>query len=154
MTGFDVKAALNGLAALMATIPELQSVNIGAPESQATLVEGWVMAGDPEEIKAAASGGLYELSFNLIAWFSYSVDREETEAERTLSDFVTELTRRIIRNRLVTVDGVTVHLNGSVDRMELPRAAAGGSGFVTLAGQEKRVYPLGICVYQRETITS
>lgn len=154
MSGFDAEAALVGAAALMATLPELQEVRIGAPEALSSQVEGWVAIGDPDNIGAAASGGLYELPLNLLFWFGYSVEGSEESAERKLADYMTDLTRRLIRNRLGTVDGVTANLNGSVDRMGLPSPAAGLSEYTMMAGQEARIYPLAVRIVQREVITS
>lgn len=148
---FDIEAAIDGLAALMDTIPELQVITVGAPESLGAQVIGWVTVGDPDVI-APRLTSVYDLPVNLIAWFGYSVAGDEGAAERKLADYVTELTRRLIQNRIGTVGGVTRNLNGSVEMMGLPQAAAGASEYATMAGSETRVYPLGVRVTQRETI--
>lgn len=151
MPGFDVEAALNGLAALIGTIPSVEDVRIGAPESLGSRIEAWVTVGDPGEIGARVTG-VYELDLNLICWFGYSVEGAEAAAEAQLADWVTEITRRMIQNRMGAVDGVTRNLNGAVDRMGLPQAAAGISDYTMMAGSETRTYPLGIRVIQREAI--
>lgn len=149
MTGFDVEAALNGLAALVTTIPSIESVQIGAPESLSHRIAAWVTLGDPGIIEPEMNG-IYVLPINLIAWFGYVVEGSEGAAEAQLADYVTEITRRMIQNRAGTVSGVTRNLNGSVDRMDLPQAAAGISEYTLFAGAEVRTYPLGIRVIQRE----
>lgn len=146
---FDLEAALNGLVALIGTIPSMESVQVGAPESPLVRIQAWVTVGDPGEIRPSTTG-VYDLDFNLICWFGYTVENAEQAAEAQLADYITELTRRLIQNRKGTVDGVTANLNGSVDRMGLPQAAAGISDYTLMAGLETRTYPLGIRVIQRE----
>lgn len=153
MSTFDVEAALNGLKALVQTIPAMEAVQIGAPESLTNRISAWVTVGDPGEI-TAREVGVYELDVNLIAWFGYVVEGSEQAAEAMLADYITELVRRMIRNRMETVTGnsvtVTRNLNGSVARMGLPQAAAGIADYTLFAGQETRTYPLGVRVIQRE----
>jgi hypothetical protein len=149
--GFDVEAALNGLAALVTTIPAIESVQIGAPESLSTRISVWVTVGDPSEVGSRVVG-VYELPLNLIVWMGYVVEGNEQAAEALLGDYIGELVRRLISNRAGTVDGVTRNLNGSVDRMDLPQAAAGVSDYTSMAGQEARTYPLAIRIVQRENI--
>lgn len=146
---FNVEAALNGLKALIETIPSVESAQIGAPESLSTRIAVWVTVGDPGEIAPRVTG-IYELPVNLICWFGYDVGGAEAAAEAQLADWITELTRRLILNRANTVDGVTPNLNGSVDRMDLPQAAAGIADYTLMAGQEARTYPLGIRIVQCE----
>lgn len=149
MSGFDATAALEGLKALGETIPMVEAVQIGAPESGNTRTGMWVTMGDPGEITTRATG-IYQLDFSLIAWWRYTVEGSEQAAEAALGDWLTELTRRLIRNRMETVGGVTRNLNGSVDQMGLPQAAAGVADYTMMAGQENRVFPVGIRVIQRE----
>jgi hypothetical protein len=151
MAGFDVEVALNGLVALVATIPSIESVQIGAPESPPTRIEAWVTVGDPGEVGSRITG-VYELPINLIVWFGYVVEGAEQAAEAQLADYISELVRRMIQNRAGTVDGVARNLNGSVDRMDLPQAAAGVADYTSMAGQETRTYPLGIRIVQRENL--
>jgi hypothetical protein len=153
MSGLDVEAALVGLKDLMDTIPSLMAVGIGAPESLSAQVQGWVTIGDPEDVGPKTAGGPYELPINLIGWFGYAVQGGEEAAERQLAQFLAELTRRLIQNRLREVDGVGLHLGGSVHRMGLPHAAAGASEYASFAGSETRVYPLGVLVTLRETVS-
>lgn len=155
MTGFDVEAALNGLAALVRTIPAIESVQVGAPESLSARISTWVTAGDPGVIAPRVTS-TYELPMNLICWFGYVVEGSEQAAEAQLADWITELVRRIIQNRFQSISGnavtVTPNLNGSVTRMDLPQAAAGVADYTMMAGQESRTYPLAIRVIQQETI--
>jgi hypothetical protein len=151
MTGFDVEAALNGLKALVETIVSVEDVRIGAPESLGNRIEAWVTVGDPGEI-APNVQGVYDLDLSLILWFGYSVEGAEGAAEAQLADWLTEITRRLIQNRMDTVDGVTRNLNGSVDRMGLPQAAAGIADYTMMAGTEVRTFPIGIRVVQREAL--
>lgn len=148
---FDVEAALNGLKALILTEPGIEAVRIGAPEDLSSRVEAWITIGDPGEI-ASQVQGVYELDIHLICWFGYTVEQAESAAEARLADFITEITRRLIQNRMGTVSGVLRNLNGSVDRMGLPQAAAGSSDYTMMAGSEKRVYPLGVRVVMREAL--
>lgn len=152
MSGFNLEAALDGLRALMLTIPELQAVNIGGPESLSVQVEGWVTLGDPENVGSNITG-TFDLPVNLIAWFGYTVAGAEENAERKLAQYVAELVRRLIQNRMHAVDGVTLNLNGSATYIGLPRPAAGAADYATMAGQELRVWPCGILVTQRENIS-
>jgi hypothetical protein len=151
VAAFDVEAALEGLKALVDTIPSMEAVQIGAPEVGQERIGAWVSVGDPGEIRAVMAGSVYELDLNLIVWFRYTVEGSEQAAEAQLADFITELVRRLIRNRQGAVDGVTMNLNGSVSRMGLPQAATGSSEYAMMAGQENRVYPLGVRVIQQET---
>jgi len=152
---FDIEAALNGLTELVRTIPAIESVQIGAPESLSARIVTWVTVGDPGEI-APRQTQVYEMPMNLIVWFGYVVEGSEQAAEAQLADWITELVRRVINNRIGTVTGnavtVAVNLNGAVARMDLPAAAAGVSEYTLMAGLESRTYPLGIRVIQRETI--
>lgn len=151
MSGFNIEAAIDGLAALMTTIPELQEVSIGAPTSLSAQVEGWITIGDPEDVAPWALG-VYQLPLNLIAWFGYVVDGDAETAEKTMARYIQELVRRLIQNRISTVDGVTRYLNGSVDLLGLPRPAAASSDYATFAGQAARVWPCGVLITQREAI--
>jgi hypothetical protein len=148
---FDVEAALIGMKALVETIPSVEAAQIGAPESLSQRISAWVTVGDPGDV-GPREIGVYELPVFLIVWFGYVVGGSETAAEAQLGDYITELTRRVIQNRSDTVDGVTRNLNGSVDRMGLPQAAAGISEYAAFAGEEARVYPLGVRVIQRENL--
>lgn len=149
--GFDIEAALNGLKALVQTIPAMESVQVGAPESLSARINAWITIGDPGEIGSPITG-VYELDLSAIVWFGYVVEGQESASEAQLADYLTELTRRLIRNRAETVDGVTRNLNGSVDRMGLPQAAAGISDYAMFAGSEGRTYPVGVRIIQRENI--
>jgi hypothetical protein len=153
--GFDVEAALNGLAALVSTIPAMESVQVGAPESLSARISAWVTAGDPGEIAPRVTG-VYDLPMNLIVWFGYVVEGSEQAAEAQLADWITELARRMIQNRFQSVAGnavtVTSNLNGSVSRMDLPQAAAGVADYTMMAGQESRTYPLAVRVVQTENL--
>jgi hypothetical protein len=151
VAGFDVESALNGLAALVATIPSMESVQIGAPESPPTRIQAWVTMGDPGEVGSRIAV-VYELPINLIVWFGYVVEGSEQAAEAQLADYISELVRRMIQNRAGTVDGVARNLNGSVTRMDLPQAAAGVADYTRMAGQEARTFPLGIRIVQKETL--
>jgi hypothetical protein len=155
VTGFDVEAALNGLAELVRTIPAMEKVEIGAPEALAATITAWVTVGDPGVIQPYVTGA-YELPINLIVWFGYDIRGAEAAAEAMLADWISELTRRMIQNRAGPVTGnavtVTRNLNGSVDRMDLPQAAAGMADYTLMAGSEARTYPLGIRVAQRENL--
>lgn len=149
---FDIEAALNGLANLVRTIPAMESVGIGAPESLSHRISAWVTIGDPGEIAPRVTG-VYELPVNLIVWFGYAVGGAEGAAEAQLADFISALTMRMIENRMQTVTGntvtVTANLNGSVTRMDLPQAAAGMAEYTLMAGEEARTYPLGVRVIQQ-----
>lgn len=153
MTGFDLDAALTGLAALVHTLPAMEWVQVGAPESLSNRISAWVTIGDPGEIRPMTTG-VYDLDVNLVVWFGYTVEGSEAAAEAQLADYVSGLVRALIQNRKGTVTGnavtVTMNLNGTVDRMSLPQAAAGISDYTMMAGQETRTYPLGIRVVQRE----
>jgi hypothetical protein len=152
MVAFDLEAAMLGLVALVDTIPALERVQIGAPESLSNRIEAWVTLGDPGIIEMERAGGVYRLPITLIVWMGYVVEGAESAAEAQLGDYVTDLTRRLMQNRKNAVDGVTVNLNGSVDMLGLPHAAAGASDYTMMAGSETRTYPLGVEVVQRETI--
>lgn len=151
MAGFDLEAALTGLQALVQTIPSMESVQIGAPEALNTRIGCWLTVGDPGEITTRIQG-IYDLDVNLIVWFGYVVEGSEQAAEAQLADYITELVRRLIRNRAGTVDGVARNLGGAAARMGLPQAAAGVSDYTLMAGQETRTYPLGVRVIQQENI--
>ncbi len=153
MASFDLEAAMLGLVALVDTIPSLEKVQIGAPESLSNRIEAWVTLGDPGVIEMERAGGVYRLPVNLIVWFGYVVEGAESAAEAQLGDYVTDLTRRLIRNRKDAVDGVAVNLNGAVDMLGLPHSAATGADYTMMAGAETRTYPLGVEIVQRETIS-
>ena len=161
MPSFDVEAALNGLKALVETIPSMEAVRIGAPESLTNRIEAWITVGDPGGIGTAGDTtttntpvvqGVYDLDINLILWFGYSVEGAESAAEAQLADWLSSITRALIQNRMGTVGAVTRNLNGSVDRMGLPTAAAGISDYTLMAGAEVRTFPIGIRIVQREAL--
>jgi hypothetical protein len=152
MAAFDATAALEGLLALVMTVPSVEAGQIGAPESGNERIGVWVSMGDPNVIESRVTG-VYEFDYNLVIYWRYTVEGAEGAAEAALGDFLTEITRRVIQNRIGTVDGVTRNLNGSVDRMGLPQAAVGGADYSMMAGAEQRLYPLGIRVVQREAIS-
>jgi hypothetical protein len=149
---FNIEAALDGMAELIRTVPAMESVQIGAPESLSHRIAAWVTVGDPGEIGPRETG-IYELPVNLIVWFGYAIGGAEGAAEAQLADYISNLTMHVIQNRMNTVTGntvtVTPFLNGSVARMELPQAAAGVADYTLMAGEEARTYPLGIRVVQR-----
>lgn len=153
MVAFDINAALDGLQALLLTVPAMEDVQIGAPEDPPRRITAWITLGDPGEI-APYVQGVYELPIMLIVWFGYSVEGSEQAAEAQLADLVSAFTRMLIQNRMQTVNSVTRNLNGSVDRMWLPQAAAGVADYTEMSGREIRVYPLGIRVAQRENLGS
>lgn len=152
MAGFDLEAAMVGMRDLMLTIPELDSVGIGAPEAQASWSFGWVTLGDPEDIGRVAAGGPYDLPINLICWFGYNVEGQEEAAERQLARWIADFTRAVIQNRAGAVGAVDVRLNGTVERMGLPHAAAGAPEYARFAGAETRIFPLGVLVTLRELV--
>lgn len=161
MPNFDIEAALNGLKALVETIPSVEAVRIGAPESLTNRIEVWITVGDPGGIGTSGDTttsnspvvqGVYDLDVNLICWMGYVVEGSESAAEAQLADWLSEITRRLIQNRMGTVGAVTRNLNGSVDRMGLPQAAAGISDYTMMAGAEVRTFPIGIRIIQREAL--
>jgi hypothetical protein len=149
VSGFDATAAMEGMLALVLTVPNVESGQIGAPESANERIGLWVSMGDPNVIESRVTG-IYEFDFNIIISWHYVVEGSETAAESALGDFLSELTRRLIQNRNHDVDGVARNLNGSVDRMGLPQAALSGADYAIMAGQENRIYPVGIRVIQLE----
>lgn len=148
---FDVEAALNGLKALVETIPSVETVQIGAPESLSNRIAAWITIGDPGEIGSSVQG-VYDLDLSLIVWLGYAVEGNEQAAEAQIADLITELVRRLIRNRAGTVDGVLRNLNGSVERLGLPQAAAGPADYAMYAGLEGRTWPCGVRIIQRENL--
>jgi hypothetical protein len=151
MSGFDIESALNGMAALVTTITGVEAVQIGAPESLSVRIAVWITIGDPGVIEPREIG-IYELPLNIVVWMGYVVEGSEQAAEAQLADYITGLVRAVIQNRMGTVGGVTRNLNGSVDRMELPSAAAGTADYTLMAGAETRTFPLAIRVIQRENL--
>lgn len=150
----NVEAALVGFHALMDTIPDLQRVRIGAPEALTNQIEGWVSVAElDQEVTQRAAGGPYEMRIALIGHFGYVVEGVEESAEREMSQYISEITRRLIQNRMRTVDGVTAMLNGSAIRMGLPRPAAEPADYARFAGSEVRIYPIAVTVTLSETIT-
>lgn len=149
--GLNYEAAADGLAALIMTIPGIQSVIIGSPTGMNVSSTVWVTLGDPGFTEMKRAGGVYESSANLIAWFSYAItDEDATIAERSIMQSIVEFVKRVARNRRDTVDGVAPFLNGTVVRMELPRSAASPSDYVIMAGQPTRLFPIALPVYQQE----
>jgi hypothetical protein len=160
---FDATAALEGMVELVKTIPGMESVILGAPESPPTRILGWVMLGDsrdPEEPASSRVTGVYEDNFAILVYFGYVVEGSESAAEAQLGDYKSELKRRIILNRMNSVSGsyngaaVTVqpYLNGSVSKQSEPVVAEGTAGYQMMGGIEVRVYPFGIVVQQRENL--
>lgn len=163
MAGFDASAAIEGLIALVETIPGMENVSAGSPESPSTRIFAWVMLGDsrdPEQPASSRVTGVYEDNFALLVYFGYVVEGAENAAELQLGDYKSELKRRTILNRMEAVSGsyngntVTVQprLNGSVEKMSEPIVAEGTAGYQMMGGLEVRVYPFGIVVQQREAL--
>lgn len=152
MVAFDLEAAMLGLVALIETNPAIEHVQIGAPEALGSRIESWVTLGDPDIIQPEVTG-VYVLPVNLVAWFGYTVEGAESAAEAQLADYVSDLVRRLIQNRAHDVGAVGRNLNGAVDRMGLPQAAAGVADYTMMAGSETRTYPVAIRIVQREAIS-
>lgn len=152
----NVRAAKDNLILLLTGTTGLQAVLDGAPESMPAQATAWVNIGDlVEPVAAYASSGLYQLDINLIVVIGFVVETNEANAEDSVSDIITEIVRRVARNRLgATINGVTSLLNGSVANMSLPGPADMPSNYVRMAGEETRAYPLAIQVSQQETFTS
>lgn len=152
MAGFDVVAAMEALAQLARTIPDIEAVQVGAPKSLTGRVETWITVSEPDEVKDVLTG-VVELGLNLVVWFGYDVQDAEETAETQLAEWLTELTKRLVQNRrqAVTGNSVTVAplLGGTVYSMSLPRAAAGVSEYALMAGLETRLYPIGVTIRQR-----
>jgi hypothetical protein len=154
---FDVDAAIGGLAEILATITEIDSVRVGTPVDLPSKLCAWVALGEPELI-GSTTVGIIDIHVALIIWLGYRITGASgtarlaaiAEAERATARVLVEIVRRVNRNRYQAVDGVALLLNGSVDRMELPRAAVGGPDYAMMSGQEGRLYPLGVPIVQRE----
>lgn len=150
----DLAAAKDALITLLGGTTGLQAVYDGAPESMPTRTSAWVTIGDLiGPAQSVASGGLYEQTTHLIVVIGYAVAGTESTSEDYVASAVTDIIHRVIQNRTHTVGGVTPLLNGTVKTMEPPGPAAMPADYVTIAGQEARVYPLAIEIRQRETIT-
>lgn len=152
----DLEGALAAMRDLMLTISELDSVGIGAPESQLAQSFGWVTLGDPDvepgqinSVVRSTAGGPYELTLNLIAWFGANVEGQEEAAERRLARYVADFVYAVINNRTGDVGTVALNLNGTVHRMGLPQAATGASDYARFAMSDTRIYPLGVRVTLR-----
>lgn len=151
----NVRAAKDNLILLLTGTTGLQAVLDGAPESMPAQATAWVNIGDlVEPVRPATSGGNYQLDINLIVVIGFVVETNEANAEDSVSDIVTEIVRRVARNRVTTINGVAPMLNGAVATMALPGPAAMASDYISMAGEETRAYPLAIRVTQYETITS
>lgn len=151
----NIRAAKDNLILLLTGTPGLQAVMDGAPESMPAQETAWVTVGDlVEPVRPATAGGNYQLDINLIVMVGSVVETDEARSEDTISDIITEIVRRVARNRLTTINGVAPMLNGAVQTMGLPGPAAVGSDYIRMAGEDTRAYPLAIQVTQFETITS
>jgi hypothetical protein len=151
---FDVRAAKDNLILLLTDTPGLQAVRDGAPESMPTVATAWVTIGDlVEPVGAQASSGRYKLCINLLVTIGFVVASTEEGAEDSVADAVTEIVRRVAKNRVGTVGGVPAMLNGSIETMSLPRAASMASDYIQMAGQETKTYPLAIEITQYESIS-
>jgi hypothetical protein len=150
----SVRDALVGLHALMSTIPDLQRVRIGAPESLSNQVEGWATLGDlAEPATQRTAGGPIEIPIYLLCWFGYDVEGAEEAAELELGDFVGSMTAKLAQNQRGTVAGVTVNLAGSVKRMSLPGPASTPSEYVRYAGRETRIQVFAVLVWITQPIS-
>jgi len=151
---WDTPAALAGLAQLVRTIPGQLLVTVGAPESLTSNVQAYLQVG-PSEIMARSTE-VYRAATDLIVTFGYAVAGAEQTAEEALADALNELDRRVLQNRKGSVTGntltVTAMLDGSVESMDPPAPVAGFPDFALFAGQEVRLYPRVVRVYQEETI--
>lgn len=144
---FDVVAAAQGLKALIDAGTDIDSVRIGPPRSLSAYTEAWIEGGDPDpEPDARTTGGVFQLTLNLIVKAGYVVDNADDDAELKALAFIGQLTDLLIRNRKAEVAGVSRYLNGAVQMMGLPHAASPGAGYYLYAGQEVRIIPLGVAV--------
>lgn len=148
---FNIRAAKDNLILLLAGTPGLQAVLDGAPESMPSVATAWVTVGDlVEPVGAQASSGRYRLVINLMITIGFLVAGNEESAEDSVADALSEIARRVAQNRIGTVGGVTSMLGGSVQTMGLPRAAAGPSDYIVIAGSEARIIPVAIEIHQYE----
>jgi len=150
---FDVRGAKDKLIELLQGTPGLTAVVDGAPESMPTTATAWVTIGDlVQPVQGQAYGGRFQLAINLIVEIGFVVNFDEASAEDAVGDAISNITRRIHQNRQGTVNGVTVMLGGTVQKMELPRAAANPSDYLQMAGSEVRRYPIAIEITQYENL--
>jgi hypothetical protein len=154
MATWNALAALTALADLVRTIPGQQLVMVGAPASMPATFTAYLTVGSVE-IQERTTGS-YRSVVDLLVTFGYAVDGETRDEEEALAAALDEFSWRVLQNLRQAVSGnsITVQpmLNGSVTSMDPPLPALGTSDYVTMAGQESRMHPRAVRIYQDETL--
>lgn len=157
MTGFDSPSAIAALGDLLRTIPGIEDVNVGAPESLSTRTSCYLTFGDARTAPRATQR--YRRELDLIVIAGYVVEGHEDDAEAMIGVVGDELLRRVLQNRVGTVTGtyqgnaitVTPMLNGTVESVDEPGPVQ-VSEYAIFAGQEARLRASVVCIYQSESI--
>lgn len=157
MPGFDGAAAITALGQLAKTIPGIEDVKVGAPESLLTRTSIYVTFGrDTTEVRSTQ---LYRRSLDLVVIAGYVVQGAEADAELLVGVVGDELVGRVLSNRIGAVSGtyqggsinVTPMLGGTVESMDQP-VQVETPEYVVFAGQEARIKAWVVTVYQSESI--
>lgn len=143
---FNNGAVLNAIKALLLTLPQLQSAQLGAPDAAGTKVSAYVTLG-AQPVVNEASGGLLKRETRCFVGFAYRVAGADAAdvatAETTLAAAVDAFIRAFYADR---------SLGGVVESAALDLSVADQPEYRITAGKEYRIYPLFVTTTQRETI--
>lgn len=141
---------MDALAVLLVEgIDWIQDVGIGPPEFLEASTSAWITAGDIDTVVNRVTE-VVDANVILIVWFGFLVEGREEDAERKVLRGMMGLTRLLKANRAYAVGSIGPKLDGNVVSLGLPVVTAGGQGYSIYAGQEARLFPLGIPVTVRE----
>lgn len=157
MAGFDGPAAIAALGELTKTIPGIEDVKVGAPESLATRTSVYLTFG--RDTTTARATQVYRRALDLVVIAGYVVQGAEADAELLVGVVGDELAGRVLANRVAAVSGtyqggsiaVDPMLGGAVESMDEPGPVETPE-YVVYAGQEVRIKAWVVTAYQQDTI--
>lgn len=138
---WDAEAGLDALVALLQSIPGMQSVRVGAPETLPTTVTCYVTLGGVRPFDKALQ--LLQRDTNYLITWGYRVAGAEANAERKLCEFVDQACEKLYTARkddASPLKGVTVNAT-----------LADEPQYQAIAGQEVRRYPIIVTIHPQRT---
>ncbi len=143
---FRTKAALDALITMVGSIPGVQTVYRGAPESMTNTVSAYVALGG-QPIRADRATQLLERQTQFLVVFGYRVKGAEATAENVLSDIVDAFVARFYTDR-ASGAGLFASAATDVETGELDLTLSSSPEYQVSAGQEYRRYPLLVSATQ------
>lgn len=137
---FDSKAPLNRLITVLTSLPGIQAVYKGVPESIGNKVCAYVTLGGQRSFDK--SSGLRQREMRYRITLAYRVAGAEADAEDKVAELLDALESALYADRT---------LNGTVESLEADFSMADEPRYAPVAGVEYREYPIVVTVKQSRT---